>query len=122
MSEEKILAIATAIKGHLVSLAANDRLPSDLTQLDEMEIANIIDGFTPTSREKAIEMASHYLCEFEDEEDDDNFVSIETQLIRISQHEKKDDFLDDVDGVMVWEAVQYQFTVEDFIDYVGWVD
>lgn len=120
MSEEKVLEIAIAIKSHLVSLAANDRLPSDLTQLDEMEIVNIIDGFMPTSREKTIEKAGHYLCEFDD--DDDNFVSIETQLIRIAQHKEKDDWLDQVKGILIWEPVQYQFTVEDFLDYVDWVE
>jgi hypothetical protein len=120
MSEEKILEIANAIKSHLVNLAAKDRLPSDLTQLDEMEIGNIIDGFMPTAREKAIEKASHYLCEYDDE--DGNFVSVETQLIRIAEHKNHEDWIDDVDGVLVWGAVVYQFTVEDFIDHVDWVD
>jgi antitoxin component of RelBE/YafQ-DinJ toxin-antitoxin module len=121
MSKEKSLQIATAIKNHLVELATNDNLPLDMTQLDENALAEIIDSFSPSRQEKAVEEASHYLCFFDDEETGEE-VSIKTQLERIAAHPDQDDFIDNVEGVMVWEKVEYSFTCDQFLDQVGWVD
>lgn len=119
MSQEKSLQIATAIKKHLIQLEFAGL--TDMSQVDENALAEIINGFAPTRQETAIDEASHYLCFFDDEETGEE-VSIRTQLERIAAHPDQDDFIDNVDGVMVWEKVEYSFTCGQFIDQVGWVD
>jgi hypothetical protein len=112
--------IACEIKNHLVKLAENDQLSLDMTQLDEMDLMEVVQSKLPTAREKAIEKASCYISETDDE--DGNFLSVETQLIRIAQHPNKTDFIDYVEGVCVCQPLEYTFFVNDFLEIVGWVD
>lgn len=42
MTEQKVFIIACAIKEHLIDLAVNDKLPMDMTQLDETFIIEIL--------------------------------------------------------------------------------
>lgn len=44
MTETQINEAAIAIKQHLVQLAADDKLPLDMTQLDETFIVDILTG------------------------------------------------------------------------------
>jgi hypothetical protein len=66
----------------------------------------------PTAREKAIELASHYLC--------DGDLTTEQMVEAIANNEDEDDLIDNVDGVIVWEKVEYEFTCEQFLDDIGW--
>ena len=100
--------IAQAVKDYIVDLAINDNLPMDLTQLDVDTLVKVIESQLPTQNEKAIELASHYLCESEE-------MSIEDQVKIIYNHEDEDAMIDYIDGVTVWEKVEYSFTCESFI-------
>ena len=108
------IKIAQAVKDYIVDLAINDNLPMDLTQLDVDTLAKVIESQLPTQNEKAIELASHYLCESDE-------MSIEDQVKRVYNHEDEDDMIDNVDGVIVWEKVEYSFTCEQFIYEIGFV-
>jgi len=105
--------IAQAVKDYIVDLAVNDKLPMDLTQLSTDELEEVIKSKLPTKEEERIERASHYLCE------DDEF-TIADQLALIDAQAEIDDnvMLDHVDNVIVWEKVEYSFTVSSFLDEV----
>jgi antitoxin component of RelBE/YafQ-DinJ toxin-antitoxin module len=104
--------IASAVKDYLVNLAEEDRLPLDLTELDTSELEEVIQGLLPTEQDEAVERASHYLC--------DGDLSILEQVEAIANHEDQDDLIDNVDGVVVWEKVEYSYTCDKFLSDIGW--
>lgn len=105
--------IAQAVKDYIVDLAVNDKLPMDLTQLSTDEIEEVIKSKLPSAEDERIERASHYLCT-------DNDTTIADQLALIDAQAEIDDtvMLDDVEGVVVWEKVEFSFTVGEFLDEI----
>lgn len=73
---------------------------------------DFIEKSKPSAKEKAIELASHYLS--------DGDLSTEEMIEAIAEHEDQSDMIDNVDGVVVWEKVEYSFTCEDFLNEIGW--
>ncbi len=114
MTDQKILEAATAIKNHLIQLASNNNLPSDIAQLDIQSLVDIITGHQPTSEEKAIIEASHYLCESD--------LSIKEQVEAIVDQFYKDGsvMIDDVEGVVVWQPLENTFDCDEFLVLIGW--
>ena len=106
--------IAQAVKDYIVDLAINDNLPMDLTQLDVDTLVKVIESQLPTQNEKAIELASHYLCDTEE-------FSVEDQVKLIYNHENEREFIDYIDGVTVSGAVELAFTCKSFIYEIGFV-
>lgn len=106
--------IAKAVKAHLVNLAINDKLPTDMNRLSISKLEEVIKKTLPTERDKAIELAGHYLCESDDD------LSIEQMIEAIANHEDQDAMIDNVEGVIVWEKVEYSFTCEDFLSEINW--
>lgn len=102
--------IAQAVKDYIVDLAVNDKLPMDLTQLSTDELEEVIKSQLPTAEEARLERASHFLCDGDD-------MTVADQLALIDAQAEIDDsvMLDDVEGVIVWEKIEYSFTVEDFL-------
>ena len=115
MSKEKSFVIACAIKEHLIDLAVNDKLPMDMTELDEMAIANIIEKNLPTARDKAIENAGHYLC-------DSDEMTIEQQIEAIADQADEDGsvMIDELEGVIVWEPLEDKFDCDEFLQLINW--
>ena len=115
MSGEKSFIIACAIKEHLIDLAVNDRLPMDMTELDEMAIANIIEKNLPTAKDVAIEEARHYLC-------DSDELTMEQQVEAIAKQADEDGsvLIDDVEGVVVWEPIEGQYDCDEFLQMIHW--
>ena len=111
MNKQKISELAEAIKTHLIDLAVNDKLPLDMTTLDTEPIEALITQAQPTQMEKAIANASHYLC--------DDEVSIEEQINAIANHDEVSDYIDDVEGVTVWERVTQTFDCYEFLNLIG---
>lgn len=105
------IKIALGIKEYLVSLAVDGKLPLDMTELNEQEIADVINGFMPSEMTKAVEAASHYLC--------DGDLSILEQIRAIQYHEDQYDYIDMVEGVVVWERVENTFTCGEFLQLIG---
>lgn len=107
----KSLEIAKSVKEYLVKLAVEDKLPMDLTLLDEKQIAEIIAEHLPTKMDSVIEAASHYLSDAD--------LSIAEQIEAIKNHSDMDDFIDQVEGVLVWAKVEYTFSCDEFLDLIG---
>lgn len=103
--------IAQAIKAHLVALAVADQFPLDLTQLDEQALESVIEA-TEEGNEKAYEEAGHYLS--------DGDITTAEMVDAIANHEDQNDFIDNVEDVLVWEKVTYSFTCKDFLDMIGY--
>ena len=61
---------------------------------------------------KSIELAMHYLC--------DGDLSTREMIEAIANHEDQYDMIDNVEGVVVWEKVEYSFTCEQFLQEIGW--
>lgn len=104
--------IAQAVKDYLVALAINDELPMDMTQLSIEGLEKAIQTALPTEEDKAIELAMHYLC--------DGDISTEEMVDAIANHEDQSDMIDNVEGVVVWEKVEWSFTCEDFLREIGY--
>ena len=105
--------IAQAVKDYIVNLAIEDSLPSDLTQLDVDQLQEVVESTMPSARDIAISQAEHYLCNSDD-------LTIEQQIQAIENHEDQNDLIDNVDGVIVWDKVEYSFSCEDFLSEIGW--
>jgi hypothetical protein len=105
--------IAQAVKDYIVDLAVNDKLPMDLTQLSTGELEEVIKSKLPTKEDERIERASHYLCDADD-------MTIADQLALIDAQAEIDItvMLDNVEGIIVWEKVEWVFTVGDFLDEI----
>jgi hypothetical protein len=112
----KASKIALAVKTYLVDLAVEDKLPLDLTQLSMTELVNVIQGELPTKEEETIERASHYLCEGDSEEES---VASQVDLIVAQSEIDGSMTLDHVEGIVVWEKVEYSFTVNSFLEEIG---
>lgn len=116
MTEQQINDAAQAIKDHLIQLALDDKLPLDMTLLDETFIVDILNGKKPTSKDKAIEEAGHYLC-------DSDEMTMEEQIEAIAAHaeyEDGSDLVSNVEGVVVWEKLQNSLRCQEFLDMIGW--
>jgi len=102
--------IAQAVKDYIVDLAVNEKLPMDLTQLSTDELEEVIKSKFPTKEEERIERASHYLCDADD-------ITIADQLALIDAQAEIDPYvlLVNVEGVIVWEKVEWYFTVKDLL-------
>jgi hypothetical protein len=110
----KYTRAAEAVKQYLVNLAANNELPSDLTQLDAGIIESIIVLHTAKSpRQQCIKNAKRYLI------DDD--VSIEDQIDFIAKLGDDYDLIDNIPGVTVWEKVELTFTCKDFLEEINYI-
>jgi hypothetical protein len=107
----KSLEIAKSVKEYLVKLAVEGELPMDLNLLDEQQIAEIISEHLPTKMDSAIEAASHYLSDAD--------LTIAEQIEAIRNHNDMDDFIDKVEGVLVWAKVEYTFSCDEFLDLIG---
>lgn len=105
--------IAQAVKDYIVDLAVNDKLPMDLTLLSTDELEEVIKSNLPTKEQERIERASHYLC-------DSDELTMAEQLALIDAQAKIDPtmMLDNVEGVIVWQKVEYSFTVEEFLSEI----
>jgi hypothetical protein len=114
MTETKIKEAAIAIKLHLIQLAADDKLPLDMTELDATFIVDIIEQHQPTAMDKAIAEAEHYLS--------DSDLSIREQLEAIAKQAEEDGskMIDDVEGVVVWEPLEGRFDCDEFLQLTGW--
>lgn len=118
MTEQQINDAAIAIKDHLIQLAIDDKLPLDMTQLDETFIVDILTGKQPTGKDEAIEEAGHYLC-------DSDELTMEEQIRAIAAHAENEDGNDlvaSVEGVVVWEKLQHSLRCQDFLDMIDWKD
>lgn len=107
--------IALAIKNHLINLAVDNKLPLDMTQLDEFALSEVIQtemNSVDNRNEKAYENAGHYLC--------DNELSIKEMVDAIVKHPNEDDFIDNVEGVIVWEKVTYTFDCGEFLELINY--
>jgi hypothetical protein len=107
----KSLEIAKSVKEYLVGLAVDGKLPMDLNLLDEEQFAEIIAEHLPTKMDSAVEAASHYLSDAD--------LSISEQIEAIRNHSDMDDYIDNVEGVLVWSKVETTFTCEEFLDLIG---
>ena len=67
-----------------------------------------------SERDIMIERASHYLC--------DGDLTTEEMVDAIANHEDQYDMIDNVEGVKVWEKVEYSFTCDDFLQEIGYVE
>ena len=111
------LEIAEQVKAVLVEMTANDTLPSDMTTLDVTFIEDILNKRDAELEEdKPYEDAEQYLCD-----DSENGMNVRQMVDAISQQADIDGsrMIDHVDGVLVWEAVEYRFTCDDFLDLIG---
>ncbi len=107
----KSKVIAQQIKYYLVNLAAKDKLPLDMNNLPLFELQAVIERCLPTERQRIIEAASHYLS--------DGDLTIAEMVEAIAKHDDETDFIDNVEGIVVWEKVENSFTCDDFLSEIG---
>jgi hypothetical protein len=83
----------------------------------EIEEPTYMDDNIEQRKEEAIEHATHYLC-------DSDELSMEEQIRAIAAHAERlpSDNIDDVEGVVVWEPLEYTITCDDFLEMIGWKD
>jgi len=105
--------IATAIKGHLVKLATDDKLPIDMNELSEYDLELVIESCIPTANETAYEKAGNYLCETES-------MSIRDMVQAIAENKKQNNLIDTVEGVVVWQKVENTFNCNEFLELIGY--
>ena len=112
------MKIAEAVKAHLVNLTINDKLPMDMTDLSEFGIEKVIKKAikeqTPSKRQIMIDKAEQFLAY-------DNEVSTAEMIELIDKCEDENEIIDYIDGVSVWEKVEFSFTCEQFLEQIDFV-
>jgi len=90
-----------------------DPMGHDSKELEKL-IFDTINKLLPTEEEERIERARYYLSESDD-------MIMEGQVALIDAQAEIDDsvMLDDIDGIMVWEKVEYSLSVRDFLDMIN---
>jgi len=118
--------IAVAVKDYLVKLAIEDKLPQDLTQLSITKLEKVIEKVLPSKREEIIARASDMLCSgtfYKDEKRDaDDSLSVEEMVQLIAENEDENEIIDYIEGVIVWEKIEYSFTAEQFCEHIGFTN
>ena len=104
--KEIATAVRIAVENQL------DPMGHDSNALEQL-ILDTISGLVPSAEDERIERASHYLCDADD-------ITIADQLALIDAQAEIDDtvMLDHVEGVIVWEKVEFSFTVGEFLDEI----
>lgn len=77
------------------------------------EANKFFEASKPTKRQEIIERASHYLSGCSSDEE------IATMVDLIAKNEDENEIIDYIEGVIVWEKVEYSFTCEQFLDEIG---
>ena len=91
-------------------------LKSDWNDVPEWVITaceEYLDQSKPSAKEAAIDSAEYYLS-------DSDELTTEEQIEAIAAHENPEDYIDNVEGVVVWEKLEYQFTCSKFLSMIGW--
>lgn len=101
---------AKAIKDYLVQLAIDDKLPMDMTQLNEFEIEDIL---RKHDEETPLQKASHILSSDGSDED------LQEMIDLIEAEQDGSIALEDVEGVLVWEALEGYYTVDKFLNEIN---
>ena len=107
---------ALAIKNLLVKLAVEDKLPMDMTMLDETMFIPILEAENPIAfldtsirrKQKMIDNARQFLVTDSDQE-------IQEMIDLIEANPDENQEIDYVEGVEVWEKVHYSFTCKSFM-------
>ena len=112
--------IATAVKLYLINLAINDKLPLDMNELNNDDaltevIQKSLDEQAPTQEEKYLDKAGELLS-FDTHEE------LVAMIKAIADNEDENEIIDYVEGVTVWEKVQFSFTCEQFLEYIDYVE
>lgn len=108
------MKIAKAVKAYLVNLAIKDELPTDLNELSIVDLGVVIKKELPSKKEQIIERASHLLADGE--------LSIEEMVKAIADNKDEYQIIDYVEGVNVWEKVEYSFTCKQFLDEIDYTE
>ena len=77
------------------------------------EANKFIEASKPSETERQVSEAEHYLC------DDDDMTTLQ-MIEAIANHEDQNDLIDNVEGVVVWEKVEYSITCRDFLEMIGY--
>lgn len=80
------------------------------------EIAQSGMGMLPTFREQVIKRASEILSDCDSDEE------IVDMVMLIANHEDDSDMIDEVDGVIVWEKLSWEYTCEHFLEEIDYYD
>jgi hypothetical protein len=105
----------TELKAFLKNRAK--QLESDFNDVPEWVIeatADFVKNQIPitTQLDKAFEKAGEYLCEGD--------INTPHQLSNIVNHKDQSDLIDNVEGVVVWEKVELEFTCKEFLELIGY--
>lgn len=103
--------IAKAIREYLVEKSENNGLMLDLYQLGIHELANIILEAQPDP-DNMIELAGNFLSGFHSE--------IFPMIEAIVAHEDQNELIDYVNGVVVWENVEFSMSCTAFLLAIGY--
>lgn len=87
----------------------------------EIEEPTYMDNNIEQRKEAAISQAMNYLCDNETTHDGQRG-SIRAQVEAIAAHavENGDDFIDEVDNVIVWQKVTDTFSCDEFLQMIEW--
>lgn len=87
----------------------------------EIEEPTYMDNNIEQRKEAAISQAMNYLCDNETTHDGQRG-SIRAQVEAIAAHAERlpSDYIDEVEGVVVWENVRYTFECDEFLQMIGW--
>ncbi len=99
--------IAEAVKAYLVEQGL---IAPDTKKCSIKKLTAIIEGAIvyPTPEDIEAERAAQYLS--------DGDISIKEMVAAIRNHPDADDFIDDVEGVVVWEPLEYRYNCTKFLE------
>ena len=102
---------AERVKNYLIKLGMDDKMPLDLNELNLDAIEYAIKG-EDYENKQMIDAADNILS--------DGDIEIFEMIQRIAEHENKNDYIDNVDGVLVWQPLMYQYTCDKFLNEIGY--
>lgn len=102
----------------VTSKGVQGRCYIEIPESNVVEFVNTIKLMYPGKFQEAalLEKVGYYLYNTED--DDGNKITISQQITLIENCEDTSTLIDDIDGVGVWEPLQYHYTVADFMQEV----
>jgi hypothetical protein len=105
--------IAQAVKSYLVALAIQDKFPTDLNDISEFALEDVIKSALdiPTAFEEGVKKAMDLLS--------DGDLTTAEMVQAILDHEDPTDLIDNVEGVVVWQKVENSLSCEEFINIIG---
>lgn len=123
MTQEQKDFLNLVVLPKLVDMAINDTLPLDMNTLCAEHFEDEATEYNNSSDKHikaCVEEARRILCDNDELEGDEDNILQQIRLIEEFAKTRGGEYIDWVEGVIVWQKVENTYTADEFLEQIGW--